>query len=124
MMHDFDELRVPEGADPDWRHHMTEIWVQRALEYQDHGIDLLLTGQSPLREVLAVCLVDVGDEVRRARLAERDPVRWDAPAVDAFLSWASWHRKHALDPLSPARRHHRQQLARDGLAPPDQVAHR
>ncbi|KIE28133.1 hypothetical protein LK08_04580 [Streptomyces sp. MUSC 125] len=108
-VHDFDELGVPDGADLHWRHRMTEMWVRRALEYQDRGIDLLLTGQSPLGEVLAVpsaplldgiavCLVDVADEVRRVRLAERDPGRWDAPAVDAFLGWAAWHRKHALDP--------------------------
>ncbi|PCG85015.1 hypothetical protein CIB93_15985 [Streptomyces sp. WZ.A104] len=108
-VHDFDELGVPEGADLHWRHRMTEMWVRRALEYQDRGIDLLLTGQSPLGEVLAVpsaplldgiavCLVDVADEVRCVRLAERDPGRWDAPAVDAFLGWAAWHRKHALDP--------------------------
>ncbi|WP_236243990.1 hypothetical protein [Streptomyces sp. CC210A] len=108
-VHDFDELGVPEGADLRWRHRMTEMWVRRALEYQDRGIDFLLTGQSPLGEVLAVpsapllhgiavCLVDVADEVRRVRLAERDPGRWDAPAVDAFLGWAAWHRKHPLDP--------------------------
>ncbi|MGW0712224.1 hypothetical protein ACWD4G_40830 [Streptomyces sp. NPDC002643] len=109
VVHDFDELDVPEGADRNWRHRMTEMWVRRALEYQDRGIDVLLTGQSPLGELLAVpsaplldgiavCLVDVADDVRRVRLAERDPGRWDAPAVDAFLGWAAWHRKHALDP--------------------------
>jgi uridine kinase len=54
VVHDFDELGVPAGADPHWRHHMTEMWVRRALEYQERGIDLLLTGQSPLGEVLAV----------------------------------------------------------------------
>ena len=94
VVHDFDELGVPEGADLHWRHRMTEMWVRRALEYQDRGIDVLLTGQSPLGELLAVpsapllngiavCLVDVADDVRRARLAERDPGRWDAAAVDA-----------------------------------------
>jgi hypothetical protein len=88
---------------------MTELWVRRALEYEDRGIDLLLTGQSPLGEVLAspstplldgiaVCLVDVSDEVRCSRLTKRDPGRWDAPAVDAFLDWAAWHRNHAEDP--------------------------
>lgn len=108
-VHDFDEVGVPEGADLHWRHQMTEMWVRRALEYQEQGIDFLVTGQSPLGEVLAVpsaplldgiavCLVDVADEVRRVRLAERAPGRWDAPAVDAFLGWAAWHRKHALDP--------------------------
>ncbi|MER7676517.1 hypothetical protein [Streptomyces sp. NPDC096934] len=108
-VHDFDELGVPEGADRQWRHRMTEIWVDRALEYQDSGVDLLLTGQSPLGEVLAapsapllegiaVCLVDVSDKVRRARLAQRDPGQWDAQAVDSFLGWAAWHREHALDP--------------------------
>ncbi|MDO0935159.1 hypothetical protein QQY66_27105 [Streptomyces sp. DG2A-72] len=109
VVHDFDELGVPEGADLHWRHRMTEMWVRRALEYQDRGIDVLLTGQSPLGELLAVpsaqlldgiavCLIDVADDLRRVRLAERDPGRWDAPAVDAFLGWAAWHRKHALDP--------------------------
>ncbi|PNG20559.1 hypothetical protein [Streptomyces cahuitamycinicus] len=108
-VHDFDELGVPEGADRHWRHRMTEMWVRRALEYQDRGIDLLLSGQSLLGEVLAapsaplldgiaVCLVDVADPVRRARLAERDVGRWDSQAIDAFLGWAEWHRKHAVDP--------------------------
>ena len=108
-VHDFDEPGVPEGADRRRRNRMTERWVRRALEYQDRGIDLLLTGQSPLGEVLAspsaplldgiaVCLVDVSDELRRGRLTMRDPDRWDAPAVDAFLGWAAWHRRHAEDP--------------------------
>lgn len=108
-VHDFDEVGVPERADRRWRHRMTEHWVRRALEYQGRGIDLLLTGQSPLGEVLAapsaplldgiaVCLVDVADEVRRGRLAVRDAGRWDAGAVDAFLGWAAWHRAHAQDP--------------------------
>ncbi|WP_431682917.1 hypothetical protein [Kitasatospora sp. KL5] len=85
-VHDFDELGVPDGADRRWRNRMTEMWVRRALEYQDRGVDLLLTGQSPLGEVLAspsapsldgiaVCLVDVSDELRRGRLAVRDPGR-------------------------------------------------
>ncbi|MFC8800371.1 hypothetical protein ACFT2C_21760, partial [Promicromonospora sp. NPDC057138] len=108
-VHDFDELGVPTGADLRWRQRTMELWVRRALEYQERGVDLLLAGQSPLGEVLAapsaplldgiaVCLVDVADEVRRTRLAERDPGRWDAPAIDAFLGWADWHRQHALDP--------------------------
>lgn len=72
-------------------------------------MDLLLTGQSPLGEVLAapsaplldgiaVCLVDVADEVRRDRLAARDAGKWDAATVDAFVGWAAWHRGHARDP--------------------------
>lgn len=108
-VHDFDEIGVPEGADRRWRHRMTELWVRRALEYQDRGIDLLLTGQSPLGEVLAapsaphldgiaLCLVDVADDVRRTRLTARDADRWDASAVDAFLGWAAWHRGHVRDP--------------------------
>ncbi|MEU6017779.1 hypothetical protein ABZ826_28160 [Streptomyces sp. NPDC047515] len=108
VVHDFDELGVPEDADLHWRHRMTEMWVRRALEYQDCGIDCspgsrpwAKSSQCPplhCWDGIAVCLVDVADEVRRVRLAERDPGRWDAPAVDAFLGWAAWHRKHALDP--------------------------
>ncbi|MFI5796297.1 hypothetical protein [Streptomyces sp. NPDC051677] len=127
-VHDFDELGVPEGADRHWRHRMTEMWLRRALAYQDRGIDLLITGQSPLGEVLAapsaplldgiaMCLVDVADEVRRARLADRDPGRWDTQEVDAFLGWAEWHRKHALDP-----RHRTHVIVGDGW--PEMVWHR
>ncbi|HEY2796021.1 MAG TPA: hypothetical protein VGJ28_26895 [Micromonosporaceae bacterium] len=108
-VHDFDEVGVPERPDRHWRHRETEVWVRRALEYQNRGIDLLLTGQSPLGEILAapsaplldgiaVCLVDVADEVRRHRLAVRDAGRWDDSAVTAFLGWAAWHRGHARDP--------------------------
>ncbi|GAA4597529.1 hypothetical protein GCM10023194_72620 [Planotetraspora phitsanulokensis] len=113
-VHDFDEVGVPEGADRRWRQHMTELWVRRALDYQERGVDLLLTGQSPLGEVLAVpsaplldgiavCLVDVADDDRRDRLVARDPGRWDASAVAAFLGWAAWHRGHARDVLPLAR---------------------
>ena len=108
-VHDFDEVGVPEHPDSLWRHRTTEMWVRRALEYQRSGIDLLLTGQSPLGEVLAVpsaplldgigiCLVDVTDEAQRDRLIKRDGERWDESATDAFLGWATWHRGHALDP--------------------------
>ncbi|GAA4565777.1 hypothetical protein [Planotetraspora kaengkrachanensis] len=108
-VHDFDEAGVPEGADRTWRQRTTELWVRRALDYQERGVDLLLTGQSPLGEVLAVpsaplldaiavCLVDVAGDERRDRLVGRDPGRWDASAVAAFLGWAAWHRGHARDP--------------------------
>jgi hypothetical protein len=106
---DFGRLGVPEAADQRWRNRMTEMWVRRALEYQDRGVDLLLAGQSPfgrgpgqpLRPVAGWnrgVLVDVSDELRRGRLTVRDSGRWDAPAVDAFHDWAAWHRKHAEDP--------------------------
>ena len=83
--------------------------MRRALEYQDRGIDLLLTGQSPLGEVpanpsaplldgIAACLLDVTDELRRGRPTQRDPDRWDTPAVDAFLGCAARHRRHTEDP--------------------------
>lgn len=118
-VHDFDEVGVPERPDRQWRHRVTELWVRRALEYQDGGIDLLLTGQSPLGEILAapsaplldgiaVCLVDVADQVRRHRLTARDAGRWDDSAVTAFLDWAAWHRGHARDP------HHRPEVITHG----------
>lgn len=109
VVHDHDEVGVPENADTQWRNRTTELWVRRALEYQDRGLDLLLTGQSPLGEILAspsaplldgiaVCLVDVADDERRRRLARRDCDRWSPEAVDAFIGWSAWHRGHARDP--------------------------
>ena len=74
--------------------------------------DVVLTGQSPLGEVLAcpsateldgiaACLVDVDDEVRRRRLEERDPGKWNLDAQRSFIGWARWHRGHARDPPVP-----------------------
>jgi hypothetical protein len=108
-VHDFDEVGVPGDADHRWRHRTTETWIQRALGYQDHGVDLLLTAQSPLGEILAspsaplldgiaLCLVDVSDDMRRARLTSRDPGRWNTQRTGDFLGWAAWHRGHATDP--------------------------
>jgi hypothetical protein len=109
VVHDHDEVGVPENADTQWRNRTTEQWIRRALEYQDRGLDLLLTGQSPLGEILAspsaplldgiaVCLVDVADDERQRRLARRDGDRWSPEAVDAFMGWSAWHREHARDP--------------------------
>ncbi len=71
-VHDSDERGVPSGADLAWRQSELEQWVGVALDYEADGMDLLLTGQSPLGEVLAVpsaprlsrvavCLIDVED---------------------------------------------------------------
>jgi hypothetical protein len=108
VWHDFDEIGVPAGADVVWRQRSLEQWIRRALRYQADGRDMLLTGQSPLGEVLAcpsatalngvaACLLDVDDEVRRQRLTRRDPGKWDARATEAFLGWARWQRAHAAD---------------------------
>lgn len=96
--HDFDEIAVPSNADAAWRHRANERWVQRALEYEAQGSDLLLAGQTPLGELLAApsasrlqaisaCLI-VCDETRIARLYERgadwragDP-RWHVRVPD------------------------------------------
>lgn len=108
-MHDFDEIGVPSGADTAWRQRGTEEWIRRVLRCQEDGLDVLLTGQSPLGEVLAcpsaarldgiaACLVDVDDQVRCRRLDSRDPDKWDGDAKRSFLGWARWHRGHAADP--------------------------
>lgn len=108
-IHDHDEIGVPENADTQWRNRTTEQWIGRALEYQNCGVDVLLTGQSPLGEILAspsapqldgiaVCLVHVADEERRRRLDQRDDGRWPPAVLDAFVGWGAWHLGHAEDP--------------------------
>jgi hypothetical protein len=109
VVHDFDEIGVPEDADIRWRQRSMEKWIQRVLRYQARGVDVLLTGQSPLGEVLAcpsateldgiaACLLDVDDQVRWHRIEERDPGRWSRDAKRSFIGWARWHRGHARDP--------------------------
>jgi hypothetical protein len=110
-IHDFDEIGVPVDADRAWRQRSNEIWLRRALAYQGPGTDLLLSGQTPLGELLATpsaplvdgisaCLVDCDDETRIGRLEERG-AEWWARAhgeLDDYLNWAAWMRRHAADP--------------------------
>src|SRR5882757_8469429 len=111
VVHDFDEVGVPSCADLVWRQRATADWIGRAIDYQSRGLDLLLTGQSPLGEILtspsaraldgiAVCLLDVKDRERLHRLDARGPGRWDLDAKRSFIQWARWHREHAADPQS------------------------
>jgi hypothetical protein len=85
-----------------------EHWIERAIDYEREGNDLLLTAQSPLGEVLAspraieldgiaACVLDCHDHERTRRYALRpfDP-RW--PMGMDMLCWAAFHRMHAVDP--------------------------
>jgi hypothetical protein len=109
VVHDFDEIGVPAGADTVWRQRSMEEWIQRVLRYEADGLDVLLTGQSPLGEVLAspsaieldgiaACLLDVDDQERWERLERRDPGRWNTETKRSLIGWARWHRGHAVDP--------------------------
>ena len=110
-IHDFDEIGVPPGADTAWRQRANEEWVQRALDYQAEGIDLLLAGPTPFGELLATpsasrlkaisaCLIDCDDDTRVARLQERGAEWFARSAGDLqdYLNWAAWMREHAADP--------------------------
>ena len=120
-VHDSDEHGVPSDADTSWRQLALRRWVRGALYLQGQGRDLMLTGQSPLGELLAVpeasqldlavCLLDVDDEQRAARLERRDPRKWSADATNAFGNWARWHRGHAADPA------HRPEVITERSAP-------
>jgi hypothetical protein len=103
------EIGVPATFPRGWRNRANEEWARRAIQYQRQGLHLLLTGQSPLGEVLAtpsaielngiaVCLVDVEDDLRRARLRLRDGSKWSSDQQQALVNWGAWHRSHASDP--------------------------
>ncbi|GLZ00940.1 hypothetical protein Acsp02_81920 [Actinoplanes sp. NBRC 103695] len=109
VVHDFDEIGVPDGADLVWRQRSLETWLRRALSCQADGVDVILLSQSPIGEVLAApsapllnglaaCLLDVADDERLRRLDRRDPGKWSPGQRQAFLNWAAWHRGHAADP--------------------------
>jgi len=111
-VYDFDELGVPSDADETWRRRGNERWVRRALEHQAHGTDTLVAGRSPPAEWraapsaprldgIAACLIDVADDMRIARLAQRRARHgWPPEAlVGELLAWAAWHREHADDAL-------------------------
>ncbi|UIJ34964.1 hypothetical protein [Allobranchiibius sp. GilTou73] len=106
-VHDSDEHGVPSDADTAWRQRDLRRWVQEAIRLEQTGTDLLLTGQSPIGELLAVpeadrlptavLLMDVEDPTRWRRLEERDPGKWSREEKRAFVGWARWHRAHAVD---------------------------
>ena len=107
-LHDFDEVGVPEIPSSTWRVRTTEQWVRAAIDLQGEGRHVLLTGQTPLGELLAVpsapqldgiavCLVDVADGERTTRLAERGSSHPGAN-LESLINWAAWHRQHAADP--------------------------
>jgi hypothetical protein len=111
---------VPTTLPRGWRRRANEEWARRAIQYQSQALDLLLTGQSPLGEVLAtpsaielngiaVCLVDVEDDLRRVRLRLRDGSEWSSDQEQALENWAAWHRDHASDP-----RHQPEVIVDDG----------
>jgi hypothetical protein len=119
--HDFDELEPPPGADTAWRHRGYPTWVERALECEQRGNDMVLCGQTPFGELLAsphaprleaisACLIDCDDVTRAARLEGRGETWFARTAgplqethtwpdwVDRHLKWADWLRRHAQDP--------------------------
>jgi hypothetical protein len=103
VCHDFDEVGVPPRADRRWRQEANEAWLVRVLEYEDHGRDVLLAGQTPYGELLATpsadeleilgMLLDCADDVREARLRGRSGIE-----LEDQLAWAAWLRGHATDP--------------------------
>lgn len=110
---EFDSVGVPEeivhstGADgTSWRHQTIEHWVQRAVAEQRAGRDLVLCGQVPVGELLAVpsaelldgiaaCLLHCSPEVRRQRLIGRGE---DLDMLEAHLSFGEWFYRHMTDP--------------------------
>ena len=102
-----DVVPIPPFPDLAWRQQSTEQVVQLALELQEEGRHLLLSGDpvapgevlaAPSAERLeriAACLLDCAPEVQRARLLARG----DPPAtLPDHLAFAAWMREHAADP--------------------------
>lgn len=107
--HDFDENGVPAGADSEWRQQTGEEWIQQALAYERKGVDLLLSANLPLGEILAaptapqldgiaVCLIDCKDQIRVERLRARDHASYTDERIWDFILFAAWQRLHHADP--------------------------
>ena len=106
--HDVDELGVPRGASRRWRQEATEAWTRRVIA--SAARDTLIASQTPLGEWLAVpsatalegiavCLLDVSDQIRAERLRRRrEAIAPGRIQLRHLLAWAAWHRSHAADP--------------------------
>ena len=103
-----DVVAVPMAPTLAWRQRATEVVVRRALELQQSGRHLLLSGDPvAAAEVvaapsasglagLAVCLLDLSPEVQASRLAARGD---DPSLLGDHQAFAQWMRGHAADPL-------------------------
>jgi hypothetical protein len=60
--------------------------------------EVLATPSALELEGIAVCLVDVPDDLRVERLRQRGSKSWSPQLEQALLNWAVWHRGHASDP--------------------------
>jgi hypothetical protein len=99
---------VPAIPTKTWRQHATEVVVRRALELQQDGRHLLLSGDpvaagevaaapsAPALEGLAICLLDLSPDAQAERLAARGD---DPGLLRDHQAFAEWMRRHADDPL-------------------------
>jgi gluconate kinase len=105
VIHDFDDIGVPENADKKWRQEATERWLQRYLKEKESVDIFCICGQVVLGEILACpsakqidkvnfCLLDVSDFERIQRLKKRNTYGAD----QNMLNWAAWLRMHHQDP--------------------------
>lgn len=103
---EFDSIGIPDGADTAWRHGAIERWVRFAIEEQSAGRHVLLVGQVPPGELLAVpsahglnglaiCILHASPEVQRARLIGRGE---PADSLEHHLRFGAWFGAHARDP--------------------------
>ena len=99
---------VPAIPTKAWRQCATEAVVRRALELQQEGRHLLLSGDpvaagevaaapsAAALDGLAICLLDLSPDAQAQRLAARG----DDPALlHHHQAFAEWMRRHADDPL-------------------------
>lgn len=103
VIHDFDEIGVPDNPDKVWRQESTEKWLQVYLKNSE--AKFCICGQIVLGEILAcpsikrigkinILLLDVSDieRIKRLRLRNTYGVSQD------MLNWSSWLRMHHYDP--------------------------
>ena len=109
---DVDELRPPADVTRAWWQEQVESLVRRSVEAQRRGLDAIVTGWTPLGEILAApsaveldgiaaMLLDCDDTTRAARLEARAGAGewWSGQeSVADALRAAAWMRRHALDP--------------------------
>jgi energy-coupling factor transporter ATP-binding protein EcfA2 len=99
---------VPAMPTKAWRQSATEAVVRSALELQQDGRHLLLSGDpvaagevaaapsAVALDGLAICLLDLSPEAQAARLAVRGD---DLALLPRHQAFAEWMRRHAEDPL-------------------------
>lgn len=124
VLHDFDEVGVPDNADQAWRIATTQYWIEKAQQYAAQNKATVICGVTVPSEVMEIvqgtalqpffALLKIDDATITQRLQERG---WSEQLIQDNINWA-----HALESQVRATKQHLM-LETSNYGKPTDIAH-